>query len=117
MSARYEVHRVGSIHYVDGPLGASELREVERFPVGEAEAEAGSLKAPMPGMVRVVRVREGDRVQAGDVLLVLEAMKMEHEVVAGSPGRVVQLAAREGEQVEAGQVLAVLEDDEAAEAS
>jgi biotin carboxyl carrier protein len=97
---------------VDSPLGASELRELERFPVAADAAEAGSLTAPMPGVVRVVRVRAGGRVRAGDVLLVLEAMKMEHDVVAGADGRVVELDAQEGQQVDAGQVLAVLEEDE-----
>jgi propionyl-CoA carboxylase alpha chain len=53
----------------------------------------------------------GDRVQAGAVLLVLEAMKMEQNVTAPVAGRVAELAAREGDQVEAGRVLAVIEED------
>jgi acetyl/propionyl-CoA carboxylase alpha subunit len=109
---RCVLHRVGDLHYVDSALGASELRELERFPVAADAAEAGSLTAPMPGVVRVVRVRAGDLVRAGDVLLVLEAMKMEHDVVAGADGRVLELDAQEGQQVDAGQILAVLAEDE-----
>ncbi|MEN8180984.1 MAG: biotin carboxylase N-terminal domain-containing protein [Myxococcota bacterium] len=108
---RYAVHREGPIHYVDSALGASVLREVDRFPDGVDERDASSLVAPMPGVVREVRVAVGDRVEVGQVLLILEAMKMEHEVTADSGGRIVELRAREGEQVEAGRVLAVIEEN------
>jgi propionyl-CoA carboxylase alpha chain len=110
---RYRVERLGRRHFVDSPLGASELQELERFPVVEEGAAPGSLVSPMPGVVRKVWVRVGDRVAAGAVLLVLEAMKMEQDVTAPAAGRVVELAAREGDQVEAGRVLAVIEEDEA----
>jgi acetyl/propionyl-CoA carboxylase alpha subunit len=106
---RYRVERVGALHFVDSPLGASGLREVGRFPVPEEAAAPGSLVSPMPGVVRKVLVRVGDRVEAGTVLLVLEAMKMEQAVIAPGAGRVAALAAREGDQVEAGRVLAVIE--------
>jgi propionyl-CoA carboxylase alpha chain len=82
---------------------------VERFPVPQEAAAPGSLVSPMPGVVRKVLVRVGDRVEAGAVLLVLEAMKMEQAVTAPAAGRVAGLAAREGDQVEAGRVLAVIE--------
>jgi acetyl/propionyl-CoA carboxylase alpha subunit len=107
----YEVHRIGGQHFVDSWLGATMLRELERFPLAEVVTDPGSLTAPMPGLVRVVRVQEGEVVREGDVLLVLEAMKMEHEVVAGTAGRVTQLFAREGDQVDAEQVLVVIEED------
>jgi propionyl-CoA carboxylase alpha chain len=110
----YEVQRVGDQHFVDSWLGATALRELERFPLAEVATDPGSLTAPMPGVVRVVRVQEGEVVRRGDVLLVLEAMKMEHEVVAGVAGRVTQLLAREGDQVDADQVLVVIEEDEGA---
>jgi acetyl/propionyl-CoA carboxylase alpha subunit len=113
----YDVHRVGDQHFVDSGLGATVLRELERFPLAEASVDPGSLTAPMPGVVRVVRVQEGEAVREGDVLLVLEAMKMEHEVLAGAAGRVTQLLAREGDQVDADQVLVVIEEDEGAGAA
>jgi acetyl/propionyl-CoA carboxylase alpha subunit len=114
---RYRVERAGRMHFVDSPLGATELREVERFPLAREEVEPGSLVAPMPGMVRKVLVHVGDRVDAGDVLLVLEAMKMEQNVTASVTGRVAELRAREGEQVEAGRVLVRIEESAEADAS
>jgi propionyl-CoA carboxylase alpha chain len=110
---RFRVEVAGERVFVDGPLGASELRELPRFPeTGEAEA-AGSLAAPLPGVVADVRVAPGDRVEAGDVLLVLVAMKMEHAVRAPAAGKVAELRARVGDQVEAGHVLAVIEEESA----
>jgi biotin carboxyl carrier protein len=104
------VERVGSRHFVDSPLGASDLHELERFPESGEASAPGSLVSPMPGVVRRVLARVGDRVAAGAVLLVIEAMKMEQSVTAPCAGRVVELAAREGDQVEAGRVLAVIEE-------
>ena len=75
---------------------------------GRHEGQTG-LAAPMPGRVRKVLVAEGDRVARGDVLLILEAMKMEHAIRAPSEGRVVRLCCGEGELVEAGVELVELE--------
>jgi propionyl-CoA carboxylase alpha chain len=94
---------------VDSPLGSTDFVEIDRFPSAEETAAAGSLLAPMPGVVRRVDVRAGDVVVAGDLLIVLEAMKMEHNVQAPAAGTVVELRAVVGEQVEAGRVLAVIE--------
>ncbi|HXM77602.1 MAG TPA: biotin/lipoyl-containing protein [Thermoanaerobaculia bacterium] len=70
---------------------------------------SGGLIAPMPGRVRRILVAEGDAVTRGQVLLILEAMKMEHAIRAARDGRVVRLAFREGDLVEAGVVLAEVE--------
>jgi acetyl-CoA/propionyl-CoA carboxylase, biotin carboxylase, biotin carboxyl carrier protein len=64
-----------------------------------------SLEAPMPGTVLQVRVKEGDEVDEGDVLLVLESMKMELSIVAPHPGTVAGLALNPGDRVERGQAL------------
>jgi biotin carboxyl carrier protein len=106
---RYEVHRVDRVHYVDSPLGHSALAEVERFPSPEEAAGAGSLRAPLPGRVVRLRVRAGDAVEAGAVLAILEAMKMEHQVSSPHAGRVTAVLVDEGQTVEAGAVLAVVE--------
>jgi acetyl/propionyl-CoA carboxylase alpha subunit len=107
---RYRVHRVGRVHYVDGPTGRSELVEIDRFPTAGAGPPGGSLLAPMPGTVLRVAVREGEEVRAGSSIAVLEAMKMEHVVRAPRAGTVRKLCVREGEQVQAGMVLAVIDD-------
>jgi len=105
----YRVHRVGPGTYVDASDGSSALTEVPRFGDPEKLAPAGSLLAPMPGLVRRVLVEVGAVVTAGEPLLVLEAMKMEQTVAAPAAGVVAELRAKAGEQVAAGQILAVVE--------
>jgi propionyl-CoA carboxylase alpha chain len=106
----YRVHRVGPGNtYVDASDGSSALSEVPRFGDPDALAPAGSLLAPMPGLVRRVLVEVGAVVTTGQPLLVLEAMKMEQTVAAPGAGVVAELRAKTGEQVSAGQVLAVVE--------
>ncbi|MFV2099474.1 biotin carboxylase N-terminal domain-containing protein [Micromonospora sp. LOL_024] len=104
----YRVHRVGSEVFVDGPDGAASLVELPRFPVPGAELAAGSLLAPLPGAVARVHVEVGQRVAAGDLLLTLEAMKLEHPVVAPTDGVVTELPVLAGGQVDTGAVLAVV---------
>ena len=78
-------------------------------PVG-TDAAGESLTAPMPGTVVRVLVGEGDEVGAGQLLLVLEAMKMEQPVVAPHAGRVASLPYGEGDLVPGGAVLAEMEE-------
>ena len=97
--------------HVDGPEGYAGFRVVPRF-VDPAEALAsGSLLAPMPGTVVRVAVEQGTAVAAGDPVVVLEAMKMQHTVAAPIAGTVTELPVVPGEQVAAGQVLAVVDED------
>jgi acetyl/propionyl-CoA carboxylase alpha subunit len=112
---RYEVSRAGERVFVDSALGASALRALPRFAEPEDELVAGSLVAPMPGLVKQVCVAVGDRVARGDALVVLEAMKMEQVIRAPCAGRVAVLSASAGQQVEAGLVLAVIEEEGAAD--
>jgi 3-methylcrotonyl-CoA carboxylase alpha subunit len=63
----------------------------------------------MPGRIVSVGVAEGDSVSAGQVLLVMEAMKMEHGLVAPAPGRVVEVCVSVGDQVDEGRVAVRLE--------
>ncbi len=107
----YRVHRVHTDTYVDASDGSSALSEVPRFGDPEKVAPAGSLLAPMPGLVLRVLAEVGAVVTAGQPLLVLEAMKMEQTVSAPASGVVAELRAKAGEQVSTGQVLAVLEAD------
>ena len=71
-------------------------------------AAAAGIEAPMPGTVLSVRVAVGDIVEAGQVLMVLEAMKMENNVTAPAAGRVERILVEAGEQVRRGQLLAEL---------
>ncbi len=105
----YRVHHVHNVTYVDASDGSSALSEVPRFGDPEKMAPAGSLLAPMPGLVLRVLAEVGTVVTAGQPLLVLEAMKMEQTVSAPASGVVAELHAKAGEQVGTGQVLAVLE--------
>ncbi len=111
VTRRYAVQRVGAVTYVDGPDGSSRLVEEDRHPVAAEQRTAGSAVAPMPGSVVRVAVAAGDHVEAGQVLVVLEAMKMEHAVHAGAPGTVSEVDVTEGDQVETGRLLVVVEPD------
>jgi propionyl-CoA carboxylase alpha chain len=95
---------------VDSPLGAVALVEVPRFADPADRVVDGATVAPMPGTVASVTVAVGDRVDAGAELLVLEAMKMRHRMVAATGGVVAELRVAVGAQVDAGAVLAVIEE-------
>jgi 3-methylcrotonyl-CoA carboxylase alpha subunit len=74
-----------------------------------AQGDGNLIEAPMPGLVRVVDARVGQVVAKGDRLAVLEAMKMEHALLAARDGIVAEVLAAEGDQVEAGAALVRLE--------
>ena len=107
---RRHVLRHGDRVWVQGPDGDAALTAVPRFPVAEAGAVAGGLAAPMPGTVIAVQVSPGDTVTAGDLLMIVEAMKMEHRIIAPHAGTVTEVRARRGDQVAGGDLLAVLEE-------
>jgi propionyl-CoA carboxylase alpha chain len=109
VTRRYRIDRVGLTTYVDGPDGNSTLVEQPRFPLVGDALSAGSALAPMPGGVVRVAVAEGDTVEAGQLLVVLEAMKMEHAVNATSAGTVTEVSVSEGDQVETGRVMVVID--------
>ena len=105
----YDVSVSGDAVDVDSPRGHVRLTRVPRF-VDPADAVAsGSLLAPMPGTVVSVAVEKGAQVAAGDVVLVLEAMKMQHTVTAPTAGTVTEIDVQPGAQVAAGEVLAVVD--------
>ena len=90
-----------------------ELEKVESYNE-EEEAPAhkevhGSVTAPMPGKVVKIRVKPGDEVKADTTLVILEAMKMENEILAGVNGTVKEIRVKQGESVEGGKVLVVVE--------
>ena len=87
------------------------LRLVPRFVSPDIEVREGSMISPMPGKVLKVMVKEGDFVEIGDQLVVIEAMKMNHTVTAYQNGLVEQLFISEGQQLELGANLMIINDD------
>jgi propionyl-CoA carboxylase alpha chain len=97
---------------VAGPQGSITLTPVPTF-VDPADVVAeGSLLAPMPASVISVAVADGQHVSKGDVVVVLEAMKMQHTITAPTDGIVSELSVTPGAQVESGAVLAVIQGEE-----
>ena len=105
----FMVSRYGENVYVDSPLGSVSFTSVPRFPVPGSEIRQGSLLAPMPGSVIRLGADLGDTVAAGQPLIWLEAMKMEHTITAPAGGVLTQICVAVGQQVEVGAVLARVE--------
>jgi acetyl/propionyl-CoA carboxylase alpha subunit len=105
----YAVSSRGASCWVDSPLGSTALVEAERYPEPGTGLAEGALVAPMPGTVVRVDVSPGTEVSAGQVLVVLEAMKMEHSVRAQADGLVAEVGVTAGQQVESGALLVVVE--------
>jgi propionyl-CoA carboxylase alpha chain len=109
---RFEVAAYPGLTCVDSAFGPAQLQPVGRFADAASQAAAGSLLAPMPGAVARIGVAIGDQVTAGQPLLWLEAMKMEHVISAPVAGIVAELPVSAGQQVEVGAVLAVVKPQE-----
>ncbi|WKW97196.1 biotin carboxylase N-terminal domain-containing protein [Rhodococcus aetherivorans] len=114
---QFHVARYGDAVHVDSSLGPVRLRAIPRFVEPSAHVAAGSLLAPMPGSVIRIGAAVGDAVTAGQPVLWLEAMKMEHIVKAPTTGVLTELPVAVGTQVELGAVLAVVTPAESGEPS
>ncbi|MDJ0787771.1 MAG: biotin carboxylase N-terminal domain-containing protein [Myxococcota bacterium] len=106
---RARVRRAGDQLVVHGPHGDLTFTELPRFVLPGSEETEGGFVAKMPGKIIQLGVAFGDRVAAGDLFLVLEAMKMEHPMRATEAGVVREVRVAEGDQVEAGTLLLVVE--------
>ncbi len=106
---RARVTRCGDRIAIQGRSGDVELQLLPRFAPPGADGPSGGLVAPMPGRVIELRVAVGDAVAAGQTLLVLEAMKMEHPMKASADGVVAEVRVAVGDQVENGALLLVVE--------
>ncbi|MCA9109299.1 MAG: biotin/lipoyl-binding protein, partial [Planctomycetaceae bacterium] len=104
------VHRQRDAFYVDSPLGSTTLTEVPRFPNLSVDVIPGSLSAPLPGVVSQVSARVGDYVAKGHVLVVIESMKVLHQIAAPHAGTVTHLLVNTGDTLKAGAVLAVIDE-------
>ncbi len=111
----FEVAAYAGLVCVDSGLGPVALRPVPRFADPVSQVAVGSLLAPMPGTIARLGVTLGEQVAAGQPLLWLEAMKMEHVISAPTAGIVAELPVAAGQQVEVGGVLAVVKPDEPGE--
>jgi len=107
----FTVARYGPDVQVDSALGAVRLRALDRFPDPTAETVPGSLLAPMPGTVVRLGAGPGDAVRAGQPLLWLEAMKMEHRIESPAAGVLTELRVQVGDAVDTGALLAVVSSD------
>ena len=108
----FDVARYRDDVFVDSPLGPVQLVALPRFPDPDAAVAQGSLLAPMPGSVLRIGAAVGDRVHAGQPLVWLEAMKMEHTVTAPADGVLAELNVEPGQQVDVGTVLARVDSEE-----
>jgi glutaconyl-CoA/methylmalonyl-CoA decarboxylase subunit gamma len=72
-------------------------------------ADGEKIECPMPGTILKVNVSEGSTIKKGDVLFILEAMKMENEIMASRDGKIIQVAVVKGAVVNTGETLAVME--------
>ncbi len=105
----FAVTRYGDDSYVDSARGPVHLTALPRFPEAGSAVEKGSLVAPMPGNVIRLGAAVGDAVTAGQPLIWLEAMKMEHTISAPTDGVLTELNVDTGQQVDVGAVLARVE--------
>jgi len=95
---------------VENPIAKS-VSKSEQTPVQpKKEVPSGGFKvnAPMPGTILDVKVKEGQAVKKGDVVMILEAMKMENEIIAPQDGTVISIQVSKGASVNTGDVLLVL---------
>ena len=104
-----KVTKKGNRILVHMPWGDVLLEILPRFLAPGSEIETGGLKAPMPGKVIDLKIKVGSKVKKGDILVVLEAMKMEHQITATENGKVTELFIKEGNQIENGALLMVVE--------
>lgn len=105
----FSVRRYDADVYVDSARGPVHLIAQPRFPEPGSTVEKGSLVAPMPGSVIRLGAAIGDTVTAGQPLIWLEAMKMQHTIAAPVDGVLAELNVKTGQQVEVGAVLARVE--------
>nr|WP_195336235.1 biotin/lipoyl-containing protein [Paraclostridium bifermentans] len=107
-----EVEELGSQASVQRPQVATQQVQPQAAPKAQPKqtqnapsAGGGTISAPMPGTINDVRVKVGDSVKKGQVLLILEAMKMENEIMANSDGTVKSVDVSKGASVSAGDAL------------
>ena len=110
---KYKVNVNGTMYEVEIELMSETEAKAAPAPVSApaAPAQAGEgekIESPMPGTILAVNVNNGDTVKKGQVLMILEAMKMENEIMAGCDGVVTSVAVTKGQSVETGALLCTI---------
>jgi propionyl-CoA carboxylase alpha chain len=110
-SHRFYAHvtKAGSEIIINMPFGDVNASVLPRFIEPGNDVPEGGLIAPMPGKVIDVKVKKGSKVKAGDTLVIIEAMKMEHSIKATEAGKVAKVMIQLSDQVDNGATLLVLE--------
>jgi pyruvate carboxylase subunit B len=98
----------GKKYSVDVQEGVRETRKMSAEPIKGAPEESVSVKAPLPGVVVRIIAGEGDAINDGDTILVMEAMKMETEIKSPATGTIASITVGVGEKVQAGHILALI---------
>lgn len=102
---KYRVNVNGSLYEIEieemqAPAAMSAPAAAPVAPAAAPTGDGAQIKAPMPGTILDVKVQNGQRVKKGDVLVILEAMKMENEIQAPCDGTVTGINVRKGDSVE-----------------
>jgi len=110
-SHRFYAHvtEAGSEIFINMPFGDVNASVIPRFIEPGNDVPEGGLIAPMPGKVIDVKVKKGSQVKAGDTLVIIEAMKMEHAIKATETGKIAKVMIKLNDQVDNGATLLVLE--------
>lgn len=111
---KYKVNVNGTAYEVEieemtGAPAAAPVAAAPAAPVPAASGVGESITSPMPGNILAVNVAAGDMVKKGQVLMVLEAMKMENEIMAPHDGKVTAVAVTKGAAVESGALLCTIQ--------
>lgn len=113
---KYKVNVNGTVYEVEledisGSAAAAPVAAPAAAPAPVAAAPAGGeqVVAPMPGNILAVNVKDGDSVKKGQVLMILEAMKMENEIMCPCDGKVASISVAKGAAVESGALLCVIQ--------
>ncbi len=104
----HHVRRTGRVLHVDDERVDVAVRHLAQARAGGGLGAGGEILPPMPGRVLEILVAEGDEVEAGQTLVVLEAMKMQNEIKADGPGVVKEIKVAEDDTVEASDVLMIV---------
>jgi len=110
-SHRFYAHvtEAGSEIFINMPFGDANASVLPRFIDPGNDVPEGGLIAPMPGKVIDVKVKKGSKVKAGDTLVIIEAMKMEHAIKATETGKIAKVMIKLNDQVDNGATLLILE--------